>query len=386
MRLLGAGYLLCVCSFCISPVDIDIPQSKPLLVVEGLITDEPGPYHVRLSRSNSLETAIFAPVSQAEIMIENEAGMQVSLREDSLGLYMTDSAAIRGEVDKKYRLLIRLQEGNFYESDWVLLKKSPPVEQLSFQFVQASSGSGVQVFVTTRDIENKTHFYRWEWSSSWLHIVPFPSFYTFIGNDATEVLVPNTTCWNSNASQRIHIASSLNNAEDIISAYPLHFVPALGGELRSRYSIEVKQFALSELEFLFWKSLKEANEELGTLYDRQPQSTVANIVNIKDESEVVLGYFSVSGVSRKRIFIDRKELPDGVIVGTQYITDCFSQIDTLFKGTATEQDVFERIEKGQIFFDFFRNPDITGWILVPPDCSDCTLQGGTLERPDFWIN
>src|SRR4030042_6721650 len=38
---------------CTEKYDLDIKDNTPRLVVEGLITDQPGPYYVRLTKSSS---------------------------------------------------------------------------------------------------------------------------------------------------------------------------------------------------------------------------------------------------------------------------------------------------------------------------------------------
>jgi hypothetical protein len=191
-------------------------------------------------------------------------------------------------------------------------------------------------------------------------------------------------CYNQSQSNSIYLASSLNNAEDVISKFPIRTVSGFGSRLRYRYSLLVKQYALNEEEFLFWKGVQEANEQTGSLFDRQPQSNRGNIVRVENENEPVLGYFGVSGYSEKRIFIPRSELPRLAVIGEQYIQNCFAKADTLFKGLDTEQDVFNALATGRVFSNFLRDPDIVGWILGTKDCTDCTTAGGSTEKPDFW--
>ena len=383
--LLGCGLVL---TACVTPLDIDAPASPALLVVDGQITDQPGPYQVKLSRSSSLDALEPNPVGQASVVIEEEGGPQVTLREDTTGTYVTDPLGIRGEVGKRYRLHIALADESRYQSDWVSLKKSPPINELSYNFEEQPTdrgiGKGVQILLDTRDPENNTRFYRWEWDATWLHIAPFASDLKFIGNDQTEIIPSKAICFNTSASNNILIGTSASNSEDIISRYPLVFVPAFGGELRLRYSILAKQYAISEDEYFFWKALEEANENSGGFHDRQPQSTVGNIVNLADEDEPVLGYFSAAGYAEKRMFINRTDLPEDEAIGEAYVYKCYTSTDTLFKGLNTEQEVFDLLDIGMKFYDFYRNPAILGWILVLPECYDCTEQGGTMERPDFW--
>lgn len=380
--------LVFACTQCVDPIDIDIDDPKPLLVVDGLISNQPGPYTVKLSQSSPINSFEFTQVSQAEVIIEAENGEQEVLREDTTGIYKTAVGGIQGVEGKRYRLKINLANGNQYTSDWELLKAAPPIDSIYFRYEAQQTARGLQqgaaIFLDASDPESLTQFYRWEWESTWLFVAPLSSGLKFLGNDEVEFVPHNEVCWNTGISQNIHVASSVGNATDAIAEFPLSFIPGYGLELRSRYSLLVKQFALTEKEFLYWRGIKEANENSGSLYDTQPQSSTGNISNINDPGEPVLGYFSVSGQTEKRIFIERFDLPLEAAIGFEYTTNCFLQSDTLIKGEDTEADVFEAIEKGQVFYDFYRIIDIVGWILTSRDCADCTYMGGTTEKPDFW--
>jgi len=147
---------------------------------------------------------------------------------------------------------------------------------------------------------------------------------------------------------------------------------------------------MSEQEFLFWKTIKESTENIGSLFDRQPQSRLGNIQNLNDPTEAVLGYFSASGLSSKRIFIDRSELPLGIRVYNGF-RECGTNLDTLQRENAgftqeeIDANIFAKINQGQVFYDFADRPFISGYIFTSPECSDCRELGGTEVKPDFWV-
>ncbi|MEM6628332.1 MAG: DUF4249 domain-containing protein [Bacteroidota bacterium] len=376
---------------CVDPIDLDIPEINSFLVVDGLITDLPGPYEVKLSLSGPLSSNDFIQVEGAEVRIEEENGVVEILTEEATGLYRTSETGIRGRAGNRYKLYIRLPEGQQYTTDWQLLKAAPPIEEVYYQFERRDRPDGrlergTQIYLSTVDPQAQTQFYRWEWEATWLHVAPFSSGLKFLGNDEAEFVGSNTVCYNTTLSSNINIGSSLGNTNDQISDFPLLFVSTFGMELMFRYSILVKQYALTEEEYFFWTNLEEANENSGSLFDRQPQSNTGNVFRMENDAEPVLGYFSASGVSEKRLFIDRTELPRDVNVGLAYTNDCFTRADTLTKERETDQDVFNAILSGRKFYDFIRdaNLGILGWVLVPCECYDCKELGGTTEIPDFW--
>jgi hypothetical protein len=68
----------------------------------------------------------------------------------------------------------------------------------------------------------------------------------------------------------------------------------------------VKQTALSKEIYNYWKKLKEANEEAGSMYDKVPSQIFGNI-KCCNGKEQALGYFTASAVRAKRIFINPTE-------------------------------------------------------------------------------
>jgi hypothetical protein len=144
--------------------------------------------------------------------------------------------------------------------------------------------------------------------------------------------------------------------------------------LKVRYSILVNQYSIDQEEFSYWDKLQKTVEQVGSLYDLTPASIPSNISCIEKPSEVVLGYFSVSAVKSKRIFIKDqfRGMPD-------LYTDC-------------ENAVIGPVEVP---------PNLTlgvnAWVIIvhlepPPPyriityfkgCADCTVRGTNI-KPDFW--
>lgn len=372
---------------CIEPLDIEIEDSGQFLVVEGMITDEDRDYQISLVWSNLTDATEFAPVTGATVSLETSGGQILSLNESVPGIFET--SGIRGQVGESYQLHITLNDGREYESDPVLLKRVPEIDSVYARFESRATAEGeiegMQILLDTNDPENSTRFYRWTWDETWRYSVPFPAYFEYLGQLNTRPKNANQTCWQSNISTSISVGSSLQNTTDIIAEQALTFVSAADHRLQSRYSLLVKQYALDELEFLFWNSLKESATGAGTLFDRQPASIVGNVRNIADSGEPVLGYFSASAVSTKRIYVNRSEV--FAFADQQYIDDCFATIDTIPLEPGYDNEVFDAIDKGLVFYDYYREVvAISGFLMVTEGCSDCTVRGGTTEKPDFWID
>ena len=160
----------------------------------------------------------------------------------------------------------------------------------------------------------------------------------------------------------------------VITGFPLHYVNTQTRVLSVRYSLLVKQYALNEEAFTYWSKLEEMNSDQGSLYTQQPYQTRGNLRNVDDEDETVLGYFLVAGISEKRIFVDRpNSLPF-------YYPICdLDEADFEAYGMLNMAD--------PVFYPIYAIETPGGRRAVPPQgCVDCRRHGGTIFKPEFWID
>lgn len=383
---------------CIDPFEVEFTESARLLVVEGLVTDGPGPYEVQLSWSAPLDSGDFDPATQAAVQVEEqESGTLFQFTETEPGRYHSDSLSFRGQVGRHYRLRLTTREGEAFDSDWMLLKAAPEIDSLYFRYEEKTLPSGdikgIQLLLDTNDPEGNSRFYRWKWEEAWEYSTPYTAGLEYLGNNQVEPIPLNGICYQQASSTQISLDNTTQSTEDAFIGHPLHFVDIQSNRLQRRYSIEVQQLVMEENEFLFWKLIQESTENVGSLFDRQPQSQTGNISHQTDPDINVLGYFSASGEARKRIFIDRADaLPQGTIVEPQFVSDCNRSVDTLRIASGQTQAIMDelidfRLSRDEVFFTFLTNPlgAIIGYIFTTPACSDCTVRGGSLEQPEFWI-
>src|SRR5690606_15183217 len=118
------------------------------------------------------------------------------------------------------------------------------------------------------------------------------------------------TCWRTDHSTNILIGTSAKLGEDIIRGMPIAFQPNGSYQLSNRYSILVKQYAISREEFEYWEMLKKDNESVGSLFDAQPSQVTGNFTNIHNPEEPVLGFFKINSMTEKRIFIAANDLKE----------------------------------------------------------------------------
>lgn len=108
---------------CEKEISIDLNSSNPQLVIEGNISDEPGPYTVKLSKTvNFSNRNVFPPVAGAFITISDNTGIIDTLTEVEPGLYKTHT--IIGKQGNTYILKV-ITEGKQYNAISTMPKKIP---------------------------------------------------------------------------------------------------------------------------------------------------------------------------------------------------------------------------------------------------------------------
>ena len=362
--------ILLLFNSCITQFIPQTSEDKELLVVEGLITDQPGANTIKLSRSLPLGTRSVAnPVKGCTVTVSDDLGNTFNFMEKVAGTYVSAPAIFQGTVGRQYTLHINLNTTNNnhkYESFPVEMKPVPPIDSIYYEKVTITEGDtwnqpqeGCQVYLNTNDPANQCKFYRWEYSETWEFRLPYD--------------VPNNICWISNNSDVINIKNTSVFEEDRIDRYPLNFISNLTDRLEVKYSILVNQYSLNEDEYLYWEKLQNISEHVGSLYDITPSAIPSNVYCLDDPNEKVLGYFSVSAVSSKRIFI--KDHFAGEI---NLYFDC--PTDTIYgHGTIPylNTSVWVIVDQSDNPFDPLRV------ITDRKGCADCTVRG-TKIKPDFW--
>jgi hypothetical protein len=365
-----------------------IAANSNYLVVEGVINTGQDSTIIKLSRTVQLSSAVGTkPELNATVVVESDANASYPLIAIGNGSYA--SPGLNLSSSNKYHLKITTADNEAYQSDFVPVKNSPPIDSVYYLV----KSNGLQINADTHDASKSTTYYRWDFSETWIIHSAFSSIfeYTSIPKD-TVVSRPLGdlvyTCWLSDVSNNIILASSAKLSRDIITNNEIAFIASTSEKIATRYSILVKQYALTTDAFNYWQQLKKNTEQLGSIFDAQPSEISGNIHSITNPSEPVIGYISAGSYSQSRIFIDTRNLPAWQAISPN--SACF--IDTLLfsKPPNGENQVANEIYLGYqipLYPILLRpgSPIILGYAASSPQCVDCTLRG-TNKKPAFWIN
>ncbi|MBX2871325.1 MAG: DUF4249 domain-containing protein [Saprospiraceae bacterium] len=390
--------LSCCLSACIEPYQPEVGKYDSSVVIDGAFTDGNEPSVVKLSRSFAFDEEEGPPIAGAELKIEDDLGQSTVLQETHPGVYQTDPSIYKGEIGRRYRLLVTIPGEEEFQSDWEELKAAPPVESIGYQFEeripddpQAQPILGMQLLLSTIDPEKNTRFYRWDFEETYEYGIRYPpairvEFGARPGRGQDEVFpigpdeYEGFSCWKTEKSTRILISSTENKTEDIIQDFPIHYVDNSTSRLYRRYSILVKQYAISKGYHEYLSALSATNQTTGSLFDPIPNELFGNIKSSSGEDIPVIGYFSVAGVSSKRIFVSREETPLGIFFPSG--PSCV--LDTLPLNFRTLHDELE-LHKTELFDYLYAPFGIPiGFIVANPECAKCSTLEATNRKPDYW--
>lgn len=346
--------------------------SNNYLVVEGFINTG-GSTHIKLSRTAKPDdTTPISPELFARVFIESDNGLSYPLAENGAGLY--SAAPFTPDPAAKYRINIQTTNGRLYFSDFVEVKTTPPIDSINW----VRTDDGVRIYVNTHDPQNTTRYYAWQFDETWEIRSSFQSLWEYKNQEMVRRNDPYrlTTCWQSASSTNILIGSSAKLANDVIYGMPLVFIPDNSWKLGVRYSINVKQKALSKGAFEYLEKMKKNSEQLGSIFDPQPSGISGNIYCSDDPDEMVIGYIYAGNVEEKRIFISRGQVPEW-----QYRMYC-----EIFSVTDLSKDSLDAAfgSSVNLVIDEIRNDGgLIGYTGSSATCIDCTLRGTDI-KPDFW--
>jgi hypothetical protein len=389
---------------CIDPFTPHLQSYQKLLVVEGLVTDENTPCEVRLTRTYPSIDSIPEVIDDALVYLTDGEGNMINLGSTGNGIYRTGDSQFRGTPGSTYILHIQTPDGKQYESEPCVMTPVADIDSVHIARDEVVDNiynrtlEGIRIFIDTGEPPEGTRYFRWEYDETWKFKLPYPQAYNYI-NDTTILKLDKIKeyCWRSNKSTDIEIASAGSSSGDAILNQPVLFISSdQSDRLSIEYSLLIRQFSLSEKEFDFWNNLKSVNESGGNIFDKQPYSVISNIYNIEDQNEKVLGYFRVSAVKTRRIFIVPNDLLGMDLPYFKYKCDEYSVSPETYvrPGSWSKPPTWDEIYEMFMHdggFQFVKpiyndtTEELVRVVFARKECSDCELNG-TVTRPGFWVD
>jgi hypothetical protein len=302
---------------CVQRIEPPIRQSAPILVVEGMITTDSTPYIVKLSYSGQFTNASTRIdsnqnfINDARVVIKDDNGDSTLCDFTSNGTYQTTDTNFVGIVGRTYTLEIYLSNGKTYLSKPEKINPVPPIDSVTVvydsTYITDVRPTQFIISVNTHDPPGVQNNYRWT------------SFGYIPRKSATDFYNDNATCEQLLVNNNINILSDqFINGREIIQ--PVFYSPVYWHGI---HFIEIKQYSISNGDFIFWKQYLGQTNNTGSILDPLPGTLIGNVYNQADSNDVALGFFSASDIFTKKIKIIPFFLQDYLLldIAGQYIEE-----------------------------------------------------------------
>jgi hypothetical protein len=343
--------------------DVGTPDNFPI-VIDGFISDEPGPYTIYITKSFDIESkqSIRTPLSVRSLVISDDQGNREKLVEVTDGEYQTSPSGIRGTIGRVYTLEIELLDGRVYRSIPDPLKPNGEIESVYFEYKEEKNTEGAidygfDVFFNAQAGQQSNFNFLWKFVGTFqvetnpeLYTVrcgesrcpaPLPCSSYVLGSGGLEYAKPCEccTCW-SNLYNDIPLVSDGKFVENgRFTKVKATYVPITQWTFLYKVHAEVQQFSLSPNAYAFWKAIRDQKLATGSLFAPQAGKIPSNFTQISGEPGSIEGIFFSASIRKKSVYITQGDIPNPSVipdVDPLYTDTC----EKLFPGSTTVKPDF----------------------------------------------
>lgn len=335
--------VIAIAQACVDPIYFDAQVPRDIIVLEGSITSEPGPYVINLTRGLPLESdsTVNFPVAGASIVLHSDKGEAEKFNEVAAGKYST-GGSIRGTLGVTYYITLTMPDGATFQSEPETIRPSGEIEEIRFQYeprtVQKSWGPqpadvfNIYVDANAAPSEGQPSFVRWRFTGTfvmetnpelhmrWLqganrYMDPWPcSGYEvepFAFGGYGLVWKRECTCCRCWITEHETIPRLSDN--DLVMDGQFRNVKVAEVAVTRRtfyekYKVTIDQMTLSKNAFDYFKIIRTQKDGATNLFQPPPGKLTGNIKPVNSNYEII-GLFWAASYYRKSIYIPNNVLP-----------------------------------------------------------------------------
>jgi hypothetical protein len=327
---------------CIEHINFDSPPPEQLIIVDGYISDEEGPYVVRITRGLSLnaDSSLVDPVAGAKVALYSDANESENMVEERDGKYVS-TGTIRGVVGRTYHITIEMPDGSTFESLPETIKPTGEVTNITFQYEKRVQHRGTEdvaadvfnIFIdadASVNSDDKTAFVRWRFTGIYKVLTnpqnhvnreegpPYMTPYACSGYEVLPGLGGGIlaqfrpcTCCECYAHQYDiePVLSDLGLVENgQFRNVKVAEIPITGNTFYEKVMLQIEQMSISRNAFDFYKLIRNQKENASNLFQPPAGEVRGNIVAVKANYNVI-GLFAASSIHKATSFIHRDDVP-----------------------------------------------------------------------------
>jgi Domain of unknown function (DUF4249) len=341
IKKVGWSFAFFLAFSCVDEIHFDSYYPQFLTVVEGMISDGPGPYTIKLSKGLRLDSgSTAAAITGAIIKLFDDEGNSETLTENSPGAYSTNGI-IRGKVGHSYYITVETLDGKLFQSEPDMIKPNGELEEIRYEF---EARTVVEPFGEIRaDVFNiyvdgtggaiEDNLIRWRFKGTYkvvtnpeLHMIynppytpymdPLPcSGWVLIGGPIGSggVLDPRgpcecCTCWAKHYEDAPQLSDAQLITNNAFKNIKVGEVPISNNTFNDKYMVEVEQMSLTKNAFDFFKLIRLQKEGASNLFQPPAGEIKGNIVAMNTNDPVV-GMFWATSIREAHLFIPISAVP-----------------------------------------------------------------------------
>lgn len=256
---------------CDVPVKIDLKQTEPKVVIEGLLTNRPGQQYVKVSKTAGFYgTSKGTGLATATVSVTDDAGNDYTFKHDanSLGYYFPETPFV-GEIGKTYHLTV-LVDGQAYEAEDKLLSVIP-IDKLEYKVDEdeqedpEEGGKFIEALIFAKEPQETKDYY----------------LFKFYRNDSLMFDVDTDVYFSDDEL----LAENIDGVES-----PIYY--GIGDKAK------VEAYSISRSGYIFYSDLQILLNNDGGLFGSPPANCRTNLTN------GAVGFFQVSAMNSSEIMIE----------------------------------------------------------------------------------
>ena len=333
------GLIAVMLGSCIDRINIKMPETDLPIVVDGLITDEPGPYTVQITQASTLDGFLKYRkfLSAKSVTIFDNAGNSEQLKEAEIGVYKTKENGIRGVIGREYAIRIETKDGLVYESVPDKINPVGEIDELNytldaFQPIDSPTEYGFRVYVNAHGVPETDNLFRWKFTGTY-EINTNPEHHTSyrtpicfspegccpdprpcsglilnqIGIIQLESACTCCVCWVNQFQDKPYVSDTRFLSNGMFKNIEVAYIPIEYWPFQVKYRIEVKQMSLSPVAYTYWTAIQAQKEGAASLFQPPTGKLRTNIFE-KNGSREAQGLFYASAVSVKQKYLTNADV------------------------------------------------------------------------------
>lgn len=329
-----------ITSACVEPIEFLVPPADSQIVIEGMISDEEGPYYIKATKGIDINASSpkTTPIENLMITLYDDSGNSEEYVEFGPGEYRTNGL-MKGTIGRSYHIKIETPDNRIFESIPDMLHPVGEIEEIKIEFEERKeTKNGVlvpadvfNIFVDANVGELDMGYTRWRYKGTFkaktvpeLHMITSASYLPYksplpCSGYVMAAFVPGgrllkvadctcCECWGQHFEPVPQLSDVTLVSEGRFRNVKVGEVPINNRTFYEKYLVEIEQMSLSRMAFEFFRLIR--SQKLGaTSLFQPPSGEIQGNVRAINNNSSIIGIFWASSIKRRIKYIYPSDVP-----------------------------------------------------------------------------